>query len=106
MGHAEDALTAGQKHTLRAEQKRIRAIAEGKTSLDALTLEPRLQRVHAQERINATMIGTRCRRHPPGVPPWAANGQPPGWLHCTTVGQDNFLREMADRDADGTLLTN
>jgi len=105
--HAEHALTAGQKHTIRAEQKRIRAIVEGKASLDALTLEQRLQLVNAQERINAAMRGTRaaeearvvCRRERP-------TGSQVNQLRCSTVGQDSLLREMADRDADGVLLAN
>lgn len=105
VAHAEDALTPGQKHTIHAEQKRIRAIVEGKSSLDALTLEQRLQLVNAQERINAAMLGTRdaeearlvCRRGRP-------TGSQLARLRCSTVGQDNLLREMADRDADGDLL--
>ena len=103
--HAEDALTSGQKHTIRVEQKRIRAIVEGKPSLDALTLEQRLQLVNAQERINAALVGTRdaeearlvCRRGRP-------TGSQLTRLRCTTVGQDNLQREMADRDANGDLL--
>jgi hypothetical protein len=103
--HAEDALTSAQKHTIRAEQKRIRAIVEGKPSLDALTLEQRLQLVNAQERINAALAGTRdaeesrlvCRRGRP-------TGSQLARLRCTRVAEDNLQREMADRDADGDLL--
>lgn len=105
VGLADDALTHGQKQAIRAEQKRIRAIVEGKSSLDALTREQRLQLVNAQERINAAMRGTRdaeearlvCRRDRP-------TGSQVARLRCSTVAQDNFEREMADRDANGDLL--
>ena len=107
VGFAEDALTYGQKQVIRAEQRRIRAIVEGKSSLDALTREQRLQLVNAQERINAAMRGTRdaeearlvCRRGRP-------TGSQLARLRCTTVAQNDFQREMADRDVNGDLLAN
>lgn len=102
---AEDALTYRQKQAIRSEQKRIRAIVEGRSSLDTLTREQRLQLVNAQERINAAMRGTRdaeearlvCRRGRP-------TGSQVTRLRCSTVAQDNLLREMANRDVDGDLL--
>lgn len=99
VARAGDALTSGQKRTIRVEQKRIRAIVEGKPSLDALTREQRLQLVNAQERINAAMLGTRdaeearlvCRRGRP-------TGSQLARLRCTTVGQDDLLRELTKRE--------
>jgi hypothetical protein len=102
---AEDVLSYGQKRAIRSEQRRIRAIVEGKSSLDALTREQRLQLVNAQERINAAMRGTRdaeearlvCRRGRP-------TGSQVTRLRCSTVAEHNLMREMADRDVDGVLL--
>lgn len=102
---AEGALTYRQKQAIRSEQKRIRAIVEGKSSLDTLTREQRMQLVNAQERINAAMRGTRdaeearlvCRRGRP-------TGSQLARLRCSTVAQDDLQREMADRDANGDLL--
>lgn len=105
VGLADDALSDGQKQAIRAEQKRIRAIVEGKSSLDALTREQRVQLVNAQERINAAMRGTRdaeearlvCRRE-------RLTGSQLARLRCSTVAQGNLEREMVDRDANGDLL--
>lgn len=105
MTGANDALGSARIHTIRTEQRRILALIEGKSSIEELSREQRLQLVNAQERINAAIQGTRsaeearlvCRRERP-------TGSQVSRLRCTTVRQDNLLREMADRDADGMLL--
>ncbi len=105
--HAGGALSPRQRQTIRMEQKRIRGIVEGRGSLDELSQEQRVALINAQERINAAIRGTReaedarlvCRRGRP-------TGSQVTRLRCATVGQDNRLREYADRDADGDLLEN
>jgi hypothetical protein len=52
-------LTPRQVNAIRRAQSEVFALTEGKTSLDALSLDQKIQLENALERINAEMGGTR-----------------------------------------------